>query len=836
MVVPSREHFRTLARSHRVVPVCETLLADLTTPLAAFARLCGPDEGRTMRARTARRTGRTGFLLESVDHGGRWSRWSFIGRDPRARLVARGTRVTLTGEVPDGIPTDRGVLAALEALLGHYRSPTPEQFGADLPPLHSGVVGYLGYDVVREVERLPDVPEDDKGWPDAVLSVIGELAAYDHWSQQVTLVANAFVEPDATDAELDAAYDDAVARLERMAADGATPLDEPLVTPPERADESVAVESSMAAGMYEAAVTAAKEHILAGDIFQVVLAQRFGFSTTADPFDVYRTLRQVNPSPYMYFVREDELTLVGCSPEPMVQLLDGRVISRPIAGTRFRGRTDEHDRQLAAELLEHPKERAEHIMLVDLARNDVGRVVEFGTVPGGRADDAGALQPRHAPHVAGVGPAGRGPHPDRRAAGHPAGGHRVRGTQGAGHGDHRRDGAHQAGALRRDRRLHRLLRQHRHRHRHPHHGHGARRSRRHPAGHRPGRCRRGGRLRARGRGAGDPQQGQGAAVGGARGGAHDGTTAGRAGRPGHMTDVTADYLALRREVAAFPFPRDVLSVQGADAVSFLQGQLSADVAALAVGSSAWSLLLEPQGKVDAWIRVTRTAGDRVVIDVDGGWGERGGGAAQPVQAAGGRRPSNRSTGPAWRCAARAFLALDVSGAGAELVLEVDWRGLPGVDLLGPDVTVPDGVHRAGEVAVHNVRIEQGWPAMGHELDDSVIPAEAGQWLIDRSVSFTKGCYTGQELVARIDSRGGNTPRHLRGVVIGANVLPPEGATVQVDGQDKGTLTSVGESLDLRAPVALAYVHRTVEVPAEVTVAWDGGEAPARVVDLPFLPA
>ncbi len=377
MVVPSREHFRTLARSHRVVPVCETLLADLTTPLAAFARLCGPDDasGRT----DADGTGRTGFLLESVDHGGRWSRWSFIGRDPRARLVARGTRVTLTGEVPDGIPTDRGVLAALEALLGHYRSPTPEQFGADLPPLHSGVVGYLGYDVVREVERLPDVPEDDKGWPDAVLSVIGELAAYDHWSQQVTLVANAFVEPDATDAELDAAYDDAVARLERMAADGATPLDEPLVTPPERADESVAVESSMAAGMYEAAVTAAKEHILAGDIFQVVLAQRFGFSTTADPLDVYRTLRQVNPSPYMYFVREDELTLVGCSPEPMVQLLDGRVISRPIAGTRFRGRTDEHDRQLAAELLEHPKERAEHIMLVDLARNDVGRVVEFGT-------------------------------------------------------------------------------------------------------------------------------------------------------------------------------------------------------------------------------------------------------------------------------------------------------------------------------------------------------------------------------------------------------------------------------------------------------------------------
>ena len=195
----------------------------------------------------------------------------------------------------------------------------------------------------------------------------------------MTLVANAFVADGADRSAVDLAYDDAVARLERMAADGATPIDEPLVEPPTRADESVAVTSSMSGGTYEAAVDAAKEHILAGDIFQVVLAQRFDFTTTAEPLDIYRTLRQVNPSPYMFLMREDDLTLVGCSPEPMVQLLDGRVISRPIAGTRFRGRTDEHDRRLAAELVEHPKERAEHIMLVDLARNDVGRVVEFGT-------------------------------------------------------------------------------------------------------------------------------------------------------------------------------------------------------------------------------------------------------------------------------------------------------------------------------------------------------------------------------------------------------------------------------------------------------------------------
>ncbi|MHB1138833.1 MAG: chorismate-binding protein, partial [Microthrixaceae bacterium] len=340
-LVPDRATFRELARNHRVVPVWRTLLADLTTPVAAFTRLCGDDDHA-----------RPGFLLESVDHGGRWSRWSFVGRAPRARIVARDRTLHCTGDLPDHMPTDQGVLAALEVLLEHFRAPLAADFGLDgdaLPPLHSGVVGYLGYDVVREVEHLPDAPEDDRGWPDAVLSVIGELAAYDHWNQQVTLIANAFVEQGADDAALDASYDEASARLEQMALDGAVPLDEPLVGAP-GPGEVPRVVSSMGGGQYEAAVAAAKEYILSGDIFQVVLAQRFDVEMDADPLDVYRVLRQVNPSPYMYFVREDELTLVGCSPEPMVQLLDGQVISRPIAGTRFRGRTDEHDRLLAAEL------------------------------------------------------------------------------------------------------------------------------------------------------------------------------------------------------------------------------------------------------------------------------------------------------------------------------------------------------------------------------------------------------------------------------------------------------------------------------------------------------
>ncbi|MCP4436883.1 MAG: anthranilate synthase component I [Actinomycetia bacterium] len=345
------------------------LLADLTSPVAAFLRLCGTDDDA-----------RAGFLLESVDHRGRWSRWSFIGRDPRARIVARNGVVELSGEHPDGLPVDAGVLATLEALLEHYRAPEAKDFGegVELPPLHSGVVGYLGYDVVREVERLPDVPTDDRGWPDAILSIIGEVAAYDHYNQRVTLVANAFVDEGAGDDELDAAWHDAVARLDQMALDGASTIEEPLVEPPTGSDLPE-VASSMTGGAYQRAVEVAREHILAGDIFQGVLAQRFDFDLSADPFDVYRVLRQINPSPYMYFVREPELTLVGCSPEPMVQLMGDKVISRPIAGTRFRGETEEHDRRLAAELTEHPKERAEHIMLVDLARNDVGRVVDFGT-------------------------------------------------------------------------------------------------------------------------------------------------------------------------------------------------------------------------------------------------------------------------------------------------------------------------------------------------------------------------------------------------------------------------------------------------------------------------
>ncbi|HEX6311741.1 MAG TPA: anthranilate synthase component I, partial [Acidimicrobiia bacterium] len=223
----SRDEFVALARDYTVVPVWREILADLETPVSVFVKLVGDGEG---------------FLLESVEHGERWGRFSFVGRDPALTLVTRGRSVELTGSAdPPGIPVDQGALAALEALLAWYRAPNlPE-----LPPFHGGLVGYLGYDVVREVERLPDVPRDDLGLPDAVMSVIGQLAAYDHWRQRVTLIDNVIVPPDASDDELDRRFDAAVGRLDQLAADGARPLDEPLVGPPDPDDPLPEVHSTM---------------------------------------------------------------------------------------------------------------------------------------------------------------------------------------------------------------------------------------------------------------------------------------------------------------------------------------------------------------------------------------------------------------------------------------------------------------------------------------------------------------------------------------------------------------------------------------------------------------
>jgi anthranilate synthase component I len=360
---PSLGEFLNLAAKYPVVPVWREMMGDLETPVAAFAKLVG--EG-------------SGFLLESVEHGGQWGRFSFVGRDPSAVVVAKRdstgkASLTATGVLPEGIRLEEGVLTALDDILRAYDAPQHP----DLPPLTGGVVGYLGYDIIREVERLPNINPDDTAFPDSVLNVVGSVAAFDHWRHRVYLIENVLTTAD--EASNTRAYQLAEGKIAAMANDLGKPLPYTMSVPPDSNDPLPSTTRSMSAEEYQSAVRIAKEHILDGDIFQVVLAQRFDFDLEADPYDVYRVLRLVNPSPYMYLIRTPEVTVIGSSPEPMVQLLDGKVISRPIAGTRRRGKTEAEDRRLAGELKEHPKEVAEHIMLVDLARNDVGRVVEFGT-------------------------------------------------------------------------------------------------------------------------------------------------------------------------------------------------------------------------------------------------------------------------------------------------------------------------------------------------------------------------------------------------------------------------------------------------------------------------
>lgn len=361
-VQPTRDEFVALAREYSVVPVWRSVLADLETPLSAFVKLVGE---------------RDGFLLESVEHADRWGRFSFLGWDPIATLTVNGSQVEVESrEALVGVPRDDGALGALAAMAEKYRAPRIDV----LPPFHGGIVGYLGYDVVREIERLGAAPPVDHACPDAVLWLTASVAAFDHFGQRLFLVENVYVEPGTSDAVAAAGYDDAVRALERHADALGRPLPaQPAIVPPERDDDIAATTRRTSAEGYARAVAAAKEHILAGDIFQVVLAQRFDLDDPVDPFGLYRVLRLVNPSPYMYFLRAGAVQVVGSSPEALVSVRDRRVVARPIAGTRTRGRDGDHDKRLAAELLEHPKERAEHVMLVDLARNDLGRVVRFGT-------------------------------------------------------------------------------------------------------------------------------------------------------------------------------------------------------------------------------------------------------------------------------------------------------------------------------------------------------------------------------------------------------------------------------------------------------------------------
>jgi folate-binding protein YgfZ len=270
-------------------------------------------------------------------------------------------------------------------------------------------------------------------------------------------------------------------------------------------------------------------------------------------------------------------------------------------------------------------------------------------------------------------------------------------------------------------------------------------------------------------------------------------------------------------------------------VTYLQGQLSQDVGDLDVGATTWSFVLQPTGKVDAWVRVTRTGGDSFVLDVDGGAGDT---LLARLRRFLLRTKAEIDTLP-WQCVAvrgpGAEHAANHAEIDAELRIPAGWPGVEGADLLGPDVVVPPGITVADTEGYDALRITAGVPAMGAELNDKTIPAEAGQWLIDLSVDFTKGCFTGQELVARIDSRGGNVPHRLRGLVLDGEAPVPPGAGVQrQDGTEVGEVTSSAYSPALGVAVALAYVGRAVEPPSEAIVTWPGGRRTAEVRTLPLV--
>ena len=368
--VPDRAGFARLAATHRLVPVTRRLLADGETPVGVYRKLAGGRPGT--------------FLLESAEHGRSWSRWSFVGVRSVATLSERDGRAVWTGTPPPGAPTGGDPLEVLAATWRALLGPPPAEDG--LPPLTGGLVGYLGYDVVRRLERLPAYATDDLGLPELTMLVATDVAVVDHHEASVLLVANALVPAGADPSTVEAAYSDAVARLDAMSRDLATPAEPSVATTRPAAIRYV---SRTPPGEYQPAAKAALEAVRAGEVFQVQVGQRFETRTTADALDVYRVLRTLNPSPYMYLLRLDGFDIVGCSPEALVTVTGGRAVLHPIAGTRPRGDTPERDAELAAELVGDAKERAEHVMLVDLARNDLGRVCAPGTV---RVVEFGALE------------------------------------------------------------------------------------------------------------------------------------------------------------------------------------------------------------------------------------------------------------------------------------------------------------------------------------------------------------------------------------------------------------------------------------------------------------
>lgn len=355
---PSREEFRALAKKGNLIPVHTELVADAETPVSAFSKIDG---------------GGYSFLLESAEHVDSGGRYSFAGSDPRVVFQSHGRtiRILENGETRE-FQAAGDPLAELQKLMARYR-PVPL---AGLPPFTGGAVGYLSYDMVRFFEpSIGAPPKDELGLPESFFFITGTLLIFDHLERRLRVLANAHVAQDA-----DAAYDAACAGIREIL----KKLDAPAKLPPiniHSAPEAVAPRSNTTREEYEAMVRDSQEFIHAGDIFQIVPSQRFETEYRGDALTLYRALRFVNPSPYLFCLKfAGEFALVGSSPEVHVRAINGKIEIRPIAGTRRRGATPEQDEANARELLADPKERAEHLMLVDLARNDVGRIAEYGSV------------------------------------------------------------------------------------------------------------------------------------------------------------------------------------------------------------------------------------------------------------------------------------------------------------------------------------------------------------------------------------------------------------------------------------------------------------------------
>ena len=355
----TKGEFLALAAGYAVVPIAIEVLADRETPVSVFERLVGESDG---------------FLLESVEGGETWARWSFVGWDPEFTLFARDGISWTEGKVFDLGPGDP--LTVLAEMLDRYKTPSASDLGLGDPgpPLFAGCVGYLAYDAARYVEHLPDRPRDDRQLPEMIWQFVGQIAIFDRFRQSVHLVRNVFVDDDPANQ-----YDAAVRDLANQAAALGARIDYDSAPRPlfQRRPDSVC---NFTKEEFEAAVRKCIGYIKAGDALQVVPSLRLEVSFDGDPFDVYRALRLVNPSPFMFFVRSGEVAVAGSSPELMCRVRDGIATSRPIAGTRPRGDDADSDAAFATDLLADPKERAEHVMLVDLARNDLGRVCEYGTV------------------------------------------------------------------------------------------------------------------------------------------------------------------------------------------------------------------------------------------------------------------------------------------------------------------------------------------------------------------------------------------------------------------------------------------------------------------------